>query len=192
MHLCPPSLTGRGYVFPSDVPPLTRPSASRAAFSGLSQALAVGKKFRYVPLGAGIGAVTAGVILLQNPDLLPAALSRWTVIGMAAGAGVVVERLLNYSVGRWVDPLLRHWGSKWETKLELAKLKQYLALGLISEQDGKKIAARIARRDVAGGPRPVRNRPATYRKRRPQPLPPSPPSAPGEPRPPAPPLESQS
>lgn len=166
MHLSRLSSTGALYDTGCDVPPLTKATPAKPALSGLSQALAIGKKFSYVPLGAGIGAVTASVLLLLEPELQPDALSHWNVIGMAAGAGVVLERLANYVVGRWVDPVLKHWGSRWETKLELDKLNHYLRRGLISEEEGRRIAARIAKRDVAGGPRPVGNRPATYRKRR--------------------------
>jgi hypothetical protein len=113
-------------------------------------------------------------VLAFDPDLKPGWMGYWTIIALAAGAGAVLERVIHYLAGRWVDPVLMHWGSRWETKLELDKLKDYVARGVISQDDAKRIADRIAKRDVAGGPRPVRNRPPTYRKRRP-----SAPSAPG-------------
>jgi hypothetical protein len=80
-----------------------------------------------------------------------------------------------------MEPLLTHWGAKWPAKLELKRLKDFQKYRLINEEDAGKLKERIAKRAVAGGPRPVRIRPPTYRKPRPPTPPPSEPSGPSGP-----------
>jgi hypothetical protein len=157
---------------------MTKPASSgKSPMTGLAAAIDLWKMYKHLPLGAAVGSAVAFGALLIDPDLKPDTWSRgWFISALGIG-GVALERLLQWAFGRWVDPLLTHWGAKWTARLELKRLKDFQQEGLINQEDAGKLKERIAKRAVAGGPKPVRNRPATYRKRRPPPPPPNDPGA---------------
>ena len=164
--------------------PLTKtPVAPKASppLSGLSSAIELWRKYKHLPLGAALGSSTAFAILLVDSDVLPEGWSRaWFVAAFGIG-GVATERLLHWAFGRWVDPLLTHWGAKWSSRLSLSRLADFERRGLISKGTAIKLKDRIARKAIAGEPQPARNRPHIYRKRQP----PGPPAPPPPPLPPA-------
>jgi hypothetical protein len=160
----------------------TKPVApSTSPLTGLAAAIDLWKKYKHLPLGAAVGSAVAFGMLLINPGLMPDGWSRGWIIAAFGIGGVALERLLHWIFGRWIDPLLAHWGAKWTARLELDRLKVFQGRGMIDEVEAGRIKKRIAKRAVAGGPRPVTNRPATYRKRRPPAPPPAPPAAPSGP-----------
>jgi hypothetical protein len=157
---------------------MTKPASSgKAPMTGLAAAIDLWKKYKHLPLGAAVGSAVAFGALLVDPDLKPDTWTRGWFISAFGIGGVALERLLQWAFGRWVDPLLTHWGAKWTARLELNRLKGFQQEGLINEEDAGKLKEKIAKRAVAGGPKPVRNRPATYRKRRPPPPTPSDPGS---------------
>jgi hypothetical protein len=100
-----------------------------------------------------------------EPDLLPAGWDESSFLGACAGAGVVAERFLHWSVGPFFDPWLKDVAAAIATRRKLAKLHRYEASGGLPESEVRRLEIRIAKQDVNGGPR-VTNRPSTYQKRR--------------------------
>ena len=69
-----------------------------------------------------------------------------------AASGILLERSVHYSVGWYVDARLKHLAARYEARIEMEKLRLYEKEGVLNQGDVRRIAARIAKRDVAGGP----------------------------------------
>jgi hypothetical protein len=125
--------------------PAPRTTVSRQVFS-----LALAERLRSIPFGGALGVVAAGTALWLAPEVLPEGWSPQSVLAFGMGAGIVADRLLAATIGWIVSPLLRHLSSRWEATLQLGKLARYQKRGTIGGTDGKRIALRIAKSDVAG------------------------------------------
>ncbi|HSE51699.1 MAG TPA: hypothetical protein VLB00_05895 [Gemmatimonadales bacterium] len=125
--------------------PAPRTTVSRQIFS-----LALAERLRSIPFGGALGVVAAGTALWLAPEILPAGWSPQSFLAFGMGTGIVIDRLLAATIGWIVSPLLRHLSSRWEATLQLGKLERYQRRGTIGGADGKRIALRIAKSDVAG------------------------------------------
>ena len=125
--------------------PAPRTTVSRQIFS-----LALAERLRSIPFGGALGVVAAGTALWLAPEILPTGWSPQSFLAFGMGAGIVIDRLLAATIGWIVSPLLRHLSSRWEATLQLGKLERYRRRGTIGGADGKRIALRIAKSDVAG------------------------------------------
>jgi hypothetical protein len=85
---------------------------------------------------------------------------------------MVIERLLDWRFSGIVDARMRHASAAEDARLGLAKLADYQRRGFISKPDAHKVGGKLARRDVAGGPRQVRAR-GPYKKHASHELPPN-------------------
>lgn len=128
-----------------------KPAVSKRIFT-----LALAERLKSIPFGGALGVVTAGGALWLTPDILPAGWNAQSFLAFGMGAGIVADRLLSALLGWLLSPVLRHLASRWEAILQLGKLGRYRRRGIIGDADGKRIALRIAKSDVAGD-RPPRH-----------------------------------
>jgi hypothetical protein len=147
------------------VPPLSTRPAPADSGAKLPSTISLIGKFRLYSWGVLLGLGLAGAIYFFTPALrdkvwLDAPLALSCVV-----VGMLVERAVRYFIGWNLNARLQHLAARREAHLELAKLRDYEKRGLISHADARVIAARIAKRDVAGGARPGKPR-GPYKKRR--------------------------
>lgn len=129
------------------------------------QALGLIPKLKQYPLGAILGLVGAAVANIVAPDLTPDGWMEAPFTLSCVAAGILIERSLHYFLGWYVDPRIHHLAASREARIQLAKLREYEKAGVIGVADARRIAARIAVRDVAGG-LPLAYRPrGSYQKR---------------------------
>jgi hypothetical protein len=122
-----------------------KPAVSKRIFT-----LALAERLKSIPFGGALGVVTAGGALWLEPEILPEGWSPQSFLAFGMGAGIVVDRLVSATIGWIVSPVLRHLSSRWEATLQLGKLARYQRRGVLGGADGKRIATRIAKSDVAG------------------------------------------
>lgn len=122
-----------------------KPTVSKRIFT-----LALAERLKSIPFGGALGVVTAGGALWLRPEVLPDGWSPQSFLAFGMGAGIVADRLVSAMIGWIVGPVLRHLSSRWEATLQLRKLERYRQIGVIGGADGKRIATRIAKSDVAG------------------------------------------
>jgi hypothetical protein len=138
-------------------------------------------KFRQIPLGALLGLTVAGAVRFLQPDLSPEGWMEAPFAIFCVAAGILVERAAHYTLGWLVDTRLRHLAARYEARMELGKLHRYEKDGLVNQMDARRIAARIARRDVAGISGPKGKPRGPYQRKpkaaAPHPPPPPPPAA---------------
>lgn len=153
--------------------PLTRASggvADKAALTPFSFAAA--GKLSGRPIGVLLGVVAAGLIRLFKPELTGDGWAEGAFLIFCMTAGDLLQRLVHWAAGWHVDPKLRHLAATREAELQFEKLVFYRRRRILSKADAERIAARIARADVAGGPKPRGPR-GSYQKRIPPSVPPS-------------------
>jgi hypothetical protein len=126
------------------------PAAPKATVSKRIFTLALAERLKSIPFGGALGVVVAGGALWIRPEVLPAGWNAQSFLAFGMGAGIVADRLLSAIFGWMLGPILRHLASRWEATLQLGKLSRYQKRGLIGGVDGKRIALRIAKSDVAG------------------------------------------
>ena len=125
--------------------PAPRPSVSKKIIS-----LTLAERLKSIPFGGALGVVIAGTALWVSPDVLPDGWTPQSFLAFGLGAGIVANRLVSATLGWIVAPVFRHLASRWEATLQLGKLARYRRRGMIDGTDGKRIALRIAKSDVAG------------------------------------------
>jgi hypothetical protein len=158
--------------------------------ASLPAAVSLVGKIRTYSWGALLGLVAAGAFTLSLPTVQEKPWLEVPLGMLCIAGGMLLERMVNYFVGRQMDSWVQHRAARFEAELELAKLGKYRARGTLNEWDARRIAARTAKRDIQGGPKPGTPR-GPYQKKRPEPVAdPSPALAgreaePGEPRRPA-------
>lgn len=129
------------------VPNLKKNSILPATFATIS-------KLRQIPLGALLGLAVAGAIRFLRPDLSPDGWMEAPFALFCVASGILIERAIHYSLGWYVDARLKHLAARYEARMEMQKLRVYEKEGVLNQADVRRIAAKIARRDVAGGVRP--------------------------------------
>jgi hypothetical protein len=130
-------------------PPAPRPTISKRIFS-----LSLAERLRSIPFGGALGVAAAGGALWLAPEILPAGWSSQSFLALGMGVGIVADRVVSATIGWVIAPVLRHLAARWEAMLQLRKLGGYQKRRVIGEADGKRIALRIAKSDVAGVPPP--------------------------------------
>lgn len=151
--------TGAAYA------PLSTAATTTGKRSILPATFAAIGKLRQIPLGALLGLAVAGAFRFVRPDLSPGGWMEAPFALFCAACGILLERTGHYAFGWYVDARLKHLAARYEARVELAKLRDYEKQGVLSQADVRRIAARIARRDVAGGPRPQGRPRGPYKKK---------------------------
>ena len=129
--------------------PAPKTSVSKKIFS-----LSLAERLKSIPFGGALGVAIAGLALWIDPTILPAGWSSQSFLALGMGVGIVVDRILGVTVGWILTPVFKHLASRWEATLQLRKLGGYQKRQLIGPVDGKRIALKIAKHDVAGVPPP--------------------------------------
>ena len=133
--------------------------------TSLKETLSVIPKLKQYPLGAMLGIVTAASMNYLVPELTPDGWMQAPFTVSCIAAGMLLERTLHYVIGWYLDPRVQHLGASREARIQLAKLREYQQAGIIPEKDAKRLAAQIAKRDVAGTHFIPRGPRGPYRKR---------------------------
>lgn len=137
----------------------TNEKAARTTFSFASAGKLTGR-----PIGALLGVVAAGAFHLVKPDLVGEGWAEGAFLIFCMTAGDLLQRLVHWGAGWHIDPKLRHLAATREADLQFEKLNLYRRRGILTRADAGRIAARIARADIAGGPKPRGPR-GPYRRR---------------------------
>ena len=141
-------------------------------------------KLKHYPLGAMLGIVTAASMNYLAPELTPDGWMQAPFTLSCIAGGMLLERTAHYVIGWYLDPQVHHAAVSREARIRLAKLREYQKAGIISESDAKRMAARIAKRDVGGSLTPLTRPPrGPYKKKSKSPAPPPEPPDPAEPGP---------
>ena len=125
-------------------------TAPKTTISRKIISLALAERLKSLPFGGALGVVLAGLMLWFTPEVLPDGWSPQSFLAFGLGAGIVAGRLIAATIGWIIAPILRHLESRWEARIQLGKLSRYRRRGLIGTADGRRIALRIAKSDVAG------------------------------------------
>ena len=145
--------------------------------ASLPAAVSLVGKFRTYSWGALLGLVATGAVSIAFPTMRERPWLELPLAMLSIAGGMLVERALNYFVGRQVDSWVQHRAARFEAELELAKLVTYRSRGTLNEWDARRIAALAAKRDIQGGRKPGTPR-GPYKKRRPAAPTADPPQAP--------------
>jgi len=159
MHSRPPGSNGEIYE------PLITEVAKTKKLKAVPAAIATIGQFRLIPLGALLGLTVAGAIHFTRPDLSPGGWMEAPFALFCAACGILLERTFYKIFGWFVDARFRHLAAWYEARLELRKLRRYEKDGVLNQMDARRIAARIAKRDVAGGPGPKGKPRGPYKKK---------------------------
>ncbi len=124
--------------------------APRATVSKKIFSLSLAERLKSIPFGGALGVAAAGGALWLAPEILPTGWSSQSFLALGMGAGIVLDRLVSATIGWIIAPVIRHLAARWEATLQLRKLARYRARRVIGDADGKRIAVRIAKSDVAG------------------------------------------
>lgn len=159
------------------------PAVPTWASTVVGSALDVAKSSRNLPVGALLG-LSGGIALtgVLHYAVTPR-LPLWLLslaIPFCTLSGVGLQKLLHWKLGWKLDTELRHARDKHETDLKLAELRERVAAGVLTEEQGQRIGAQIAREGLLGPARPRGPRPPRRRKEH-QDLPGAPPVAPLKP-----------
>ncbi len=142
-------------------------AVEKATEAPVSATFATIGKLRQIPLGALLGLTVAGGVRFLRPDLSPEGWMEAPFALFCAGCGILVERAVHYGLGWLVDARLRHLAAAYEARMEMGKLRRYEKAGVLNQSDARRIAAHIAKRDVAGGPGPQGRPRGPYKKKPP-------------------------
>jgi hypothetical protein len=142
--------------------------------------------FKRASIGAGLGVLLTALWLYRHPDSHPLGATLGLLLALGGGAGLAVERLLNYFAGWFVDPIRRYLAALWIGLIELFLLRRFAKRGILTGADVSKLRNRAAKRIVAGESRPYEHPLAESARRSRKPAPPPAPRSP--PPPPAPPF----
>jgi hypothetical protein len=133
----------------------------------LTDTLSFIPKLRQYPLGAMLGIVTAASMNYLAPELTPDGWMQAPFTLSCVAGGMLLERTLHYMIGWYLDPQVHHAAVSREARIRLAKLREYQRAGVITEEDARRIAAQIAKRDVAGSLKPAPRVPrGPYKKKK--------------------------
>jgi hypothetical protein len=111
--------------------------------------------------------VVAGVLKLVKPEMIGDGWAEGAFLIFCMTAGDLLQRLIHWAAGWHVDPKLRHLAATREADLQFEKLERYRRRRVLGKGDAEKIAARIARADIAGGVT-LRGPRGSYRRRTPK------------------------
>jgi hypothetical protein len=106
-------------------------------------------RLKSLSVGGAAGAALLAWWLWQQPQH-PFDVAFSLLLAVGAIAGMAVQGLLSWLAGWFVNPLLRHLEAAWEARLEQWRLSVAARRGAITETEARRIASRIARRDVKG------------------------------------------
>ena len=118
----------------------------KAKFNWVTQAGA--STLKNLPFGAALGVVSSGIVLWLAPHFVPEGWSAEAVISLGMGGGIVVHRLLDGTLGWFIEPMRRHLGSRWEAWIQLGKLDGYRKRGLLPGEQAEVLTARIVQDDI--------------------------------------------
>ena len=124
--------------------PITR--TIKSTFNLVTQAGS--STLRNLPLGGAIGVVAGGIVLWFMPQLVPEGWSAEAVLSLGMGSGVVLHRLLDMTLGWFLEPIRRHLGAHWEAVIRLRKLAEYQKGGLVQPPDAALLSAQIVKDDL--------------------------------------------
>jgi len=147
---------------------MTKTSAPQAwATSLVGSALDVAKTSRNLPVGALLG-LSAGIALTWalHYGVTPR-IPLW-LLGLAVPfctlSGVGIQKLLHWKFGWKLDTELHHARVKHDTDLKLEELRERVTAGVLTQEQGRRIGAQIAREGLLGPARPRGPRPPRRRK----------------------------
>jgi hypothetical protein len=134
--------------------------------TALPGAVSLVGKIRTYSWGALLGLVATGAAPIAFPTVQEKPWLELPLGMLCIAGGMLIERAVNYFVGRQVDSWIQHRAARFQAELELAKLVKYRARGTLNEWDARRIAALAAKRDILGGRKPGTPR-GPYKKKRP-------------------------
>ena len=106
------------------------------------------------PVGALVGLVLTGVLTLSIGVEVDNLLLEIPIALICIPGCMFIERMLDWRFSGTVDARMRHDAAHEDARRAFAKLDDYKARGVINKPDAYRLGAIIAKRDVAGGPRP--------------------------------------
>jgi hypothetical protein len=145
-------------------PPLTQPAVAAKAPVALPSALALVAKLRQYSWGGVLGLTATGAAGVLSASLRE---EPWLDIPLGLcciGTGILLERVVNYAIGRDIDSRLEVANLRRDAYRRLQNLRDFQKQGLISPTEAHKLASGIVKRGVLGPPKPGRAR-GPYRKR---------------------------
>jgi hypothetical protein len=147
------------------------PAPATWASSLVGSALDVAKTSRSLPVGALLGLsggiALTGILHYTVSPRIPIWLLSLTV-PFCTLSGVGVQKVLHWKFGWKLDTELRHARDKHETDLKLAELRERIAAGVLTAEQGQRIGAQLAREGLLGPAKPRGPRPPRRRKDQPQ------------------------
>jgi hypothetical protein len=145
------------------------PAPSTWASTVVGSALEVAKGSRNLPVGALLG-LSAGIALTGALHYAFTPTIPMWLLGLAVPfctlSGVGIQKLLHWKFGWKLDTELHHAKLKHDTDLKLAELRERVAAGVLTAEQGQRIGAQIAREGLLGPARPRGPRPPRRRKDR--------------------------
>ena len=136
--------------------------------------------FKRASIGAGLGVLLTALWLYRHPDSHPLGATLGLLLALGGGAGLAVERLLNYFAGWFFDPIRRYLAALWIGLIELFLLRRLAKRGILTGADVSKLRNRAAKRIVAGETRAYEHLPREERTRKTKHRSPPPPPPPLE------------
>jgi hypothetical protein len=156
------------YVDPriaSSPAPLTQqPAAPAKSPAALPAPLALVGKLKQYSWGSVLGVAATGAAAVFEPTFHE---KPWLDLPLALfciGLGILLERAVNYTVGRDIDSIIELAAARRDADRRLGLLRSYERKGVINYPAAHKLAFGIAKRTVLGPPKPGKPR-GPYRKR---------------------------
>ena len=155
------------------------PVAPNWASTVVGSALDIAKTSRNLPVGALLG-LSAGIMLTAalHYALMPG-IPVWLLslaVPFCTLSGVGIQKLLHWKFGWKLDTELHHARIKHDTDLKLDELRERVAAGVLTPEQGQRIGAQIAREGLLGPARPRGPRPPRRKQVNPDPSPPAQPA----------------
>lgn len=84
------------------------------------------------------------------PSYLPTGWKPEAVIAVGLAIGLLIHKVVQWTVGWFFEPIVRHLRARWEARIQIRKLERYRKSGFIDDAELKKLANKIAKNDVMG------------------------------------------
>ena len=147
--------------------PLTQQPAGSKPPVALPTPLVLAGKLKQYPWGSVLGISATGAAgvfasAFREQPLLDLPLGLFCV-----GAGILLERAVNYTIGREIDSRIDAANRRRDADRRLEALRDFQRKGLISAPDAHRLAGIIARRCVLGPPKPGKPRGSYHKHQKP-------------------------